>query len=149
MVAALMALSLLAKVRPIVHYNFGKLRNVTYAVAPKKLTSLAGKGELVAVGHPVFYADAPGDKKMKGESDILFNDNGDGYKLVEAVGFLADNQMFAIIIHGKGNYLLLYGKAETRNFVSLYFPQYIDATCSGGFVGRLCRDRPVWFERWK
>lgn len=63
--AALMALTLLAeaKVRPIVHYNFGKSGNVTYAVAPEKLTPLAGKGELVAVGRPVFYADAPGDKR--------------------------------------------------------------------------------------
>ena len=47
MAAVLMVLYLLAeaKVIPIVHYNFGKSGNVTYAVAPEKLTPLAGKGE--------------------------------------------------------------------------------------------------------
>ena len=54
-----------AKVKPIVHYNFGKSGNVTYAVAPERLEPVTGKGSLVAVGRPVFYADAPGDKKMK------------------------------------------------------------------------------------
>lgn len=98
MVAALMALSLLAeaKVNPIVHYNFGKSGNVTYAVAPEKLTPMVGKGELTAVGRPVFYADAPGDKKMKGEGGILLNGNGDGYKQAEAIGSPADNQLLEI-----------------------------------------------------
>lgn len=98
MAAVLMVLYLLAeaKVTPIVHYNFGKSGNVTYAVAPEKLTPLAGKGELMAVGRPVFYADAPGDKKMKGEGGILFNGNGDGYKQAEAIGSPADNQVLEI-----------------------------------------------------
>ena len=85
-----------AKIKPVVHYNFGKSGNVTYAVAPDKLAPVVGKGELVAVGRPVFYADAPGDKKMKGEGGILFNGNGDGYRLSEAVGLPADNQVWEI-----------------------------------------------------
>lgn len=52
-----------AKVKPVVHYNFGKSGNVTYAVAPDKLKPIAGTGELAAMGRPVFYADAPGNKK--------------------------------------------------------------------------------------
>ena len=47
-----------AKIKPVVHYNFGKSGNVTYAVAPDKLTPVVGKGELVAVGRPVFYAES-------------------------------------------------------------------------------------------
>ncbi|MCS2891621.1 LamG domain-containing protein [Parabacteroides faecis] len=98
MAAALITLCLFAeaKVKPVVHYNFGKSGNVTYAVAPEKLTPVTGKGELFAIGRPVFYADAPGDKKMKGEGGILFNGNGDGYKLEGAFGSPAENQVLEI-----------------------------------------------------
>ncbi len=85
-----------AKVKPVVHYNFGKAGNVTYAVAPEKPETVAGKGEMKAWGRPVFYADAPGDKKMKGEGGILFNGNGDGYSQSWAYGQPTDNQVMEV-----------------------------------------------------
>lgn len=85
-----------AKVKPVVHYNFGKAGNVTYAVAPGEVEPLVGKGSLVATGRPVFYADAPGDKKMKGEGGILFNGTEDGYLQNQSWGAPADNQVLEV-----------------------------------------------------
>ena len=85
-----------AKVKPVVHYNFGKSGNVTYAVVPDKLKPVTGTGELTALGRPVFYADAPGNKKMKGEGGILFNGDGDGYRLANLFGTPAENQMLEV-----------------------------------------------------
>ncbi len=59
-----------AEIKPVVHYNFGKAGNVTYAATPAVLHPAVGSGELRAVGQPVFYADAPADKKLKGEGSI-------------------------------------------------------------------------------
>ena len=85
-----------AKVKPVVHYNFGKSGNVTYAVAPDKLKPVTGTGELTALGRPVFYADAPGNKKMKGEGGLLFNGDGDGYRLANPFGASAENQVLEV-----------------------------------------------------
>lgn len=85
-----------AKVKPVIHYNFGKAGNVTYAVAPEKLLPVTGKGELTATGRPVFYADAPGDKKMKGEGGILFNGQADGYKQQVSFGTSTENQVLEV-----------------------------------------------------
>ena len=48
---------------------------------PMKSSRVQALKYLKAVGRPVFYADAPGDKKMKGEGSILFNGNEDGFVL--------------------------------------------------------------------
>lgn len=85
-----------AKVKPVVHYNFGKAGNVTYAVAPGEVEPIEGKGSLIATGRPVFYADAPGDKKMKGEGGILFNGTEDGYILNQSWGTPSDNQIIEV-----------------------------------------------------
>lgn len=85
-----------AKVKPVAHYNFGKSGNVTYAVAPSQLEAIGGRGQLSAAGRPLFYADAPGDKKLKGEGCILFNGTGDGYLQKQAYGMPADNQVLEV-----------------------------------------------------
>ena len=90
-----------AKVKPVVHFNFGRSGNVTYAVAPEKIIPATGKGELTATGRPVFYADAPGDKKMKGEGGILFNGEGDGYRQETAYGIPAENQVLEIWVKSR------------------------------------------------
>ena len=48
MMAAIAAvcLSASAKVTPILHYNFGKAGNVTYAIAPEQINPVSGKGTL-------------------------------------------------------------------------------------------------------
>lgn len=38
-----------AKVKPVVHYNFGKSGNVTYAVAPETIKPIKGSDVLEAV----------------------------------------------------------------------------------------------------
>ncbi|WP_289161440.1 LamG-like jellyroll fold domain-containing protein [uncultured Parabacteroides sp.] len=102
-----------AKVKPVVHYNFGKSGNVTYAVAPDKLKPIAGTGELAAMGRPVFYADAPGNKKMKGEGGILFNGDGDGYRLANPFGTPTENQMLEVWVKPRHN-----GKREQKKRLS-------------------------------
>ncbi len=89
-----------AKVKPVVHYNFGKSGN---AVAPDKLKPVTGTGELTALGRPVFYADAPGNKKMKGEGGLLFNGDGDGYRLANPFGTPAENQMLEVWVKPRHN----------------------------------------------
>ncbi|MGM9803185.1 MAG: LamG-like jellyroll fold domain-containing protein, partial [Muribaculaceae bacterium] len=102
--AALVFLSISAtsKVKTIVHYNFGKAGNVTYAVAPEKLTPVAGTGELSAVGRPVFYADAPSDKAAKGHGAILFGGEKDGYQSNAAIGTASQNQVFEVWAKARG-----------------------------------------------
>lgn len=89
-------LSAKADVKPIAHYNFGKIGNVTYASVPDQINSRVGKRPLNAVGRPVFYADAPGDKKMKGEGGVLFNGNGDGFIIDSPLGTASGNQVLEV-----------------------------------------------------
>lgn len=63
---------------PLAHYNMGRSGTVTYATAPETLTALTGRVSLNRKGQPVFFADAPADKKLTGEGAILFQDNA-GY----------------------------------------------------------------------
>ena len=59
----------------ILHYNFGWAAAVTYANGPDKIFSVNGTNQLKKSGQPVFFADAPADKKLNGEGSILFKDN--------------------------------------------------------------------------
>lgn len=85
-----------AAITPVLHYNFGKAGNVTYASAPQILKPATGTGELHATGHPVFYADAPGDRKLKGEGSILFDGKSDGYRQEESCGTPGANQLLEV-----------------------------------------------------
>ena len=103
--AALLAfgLSASAKVNPVWHYNFGKAGNVTYASAPEQISPSVGKGALAAVGNPVFYADAPGDKKLRGEGGILFDGKDDGYRLGQALGSASENYVLEVWVKPRLN----------------------------------------------
>lgn len=94
-------MGLSAKVKPVVHYNFGKSGNVTYAVAPETIKPIKGADVLAAVGKPVFYADAPGNKKMKGEGGILFNGKNDGYRINHALGDAQGNQVLELWVKAR------------------------------------------------
>lgn len=85
-----------AEVKPELHYNFGRVGGVTYVLAPQRLTPQVGSGTLQAAGRPVFYADAPGDKKMQGEGGILFNGQQDGYHMAQAIGQAKTNQVLEV-----------------------------------------------------
>ena len=52
------------------HYNFGKSGAVTYANGPEYIADMNGGAGLKRLGHPVFFADAPADKKMKGRGPM-------------------------------------------------------------------------------
>lgn len=90
-----------AKVKPVVHYNFGKAGNVSFAVAPEKVVSMKGTGELLSVGRPLFYADAPSDKAAKGQGCILFGGKEDGYKGTAAVGSATQNQVLEVWVKAR------------------------------------------------
>ncbi len=55
------------------HYNFGKSGAVTYANGPEYIADVNGGGVLKRLGQPVFFADAPADKKLNGEGSMLFS----------------------------------------------------------------------------
>ncbi|MGN1265622.1 MAG: LamG domain-containing protein [Muribaculaceae bacterium] len=100
-VLAALSMSATAKVKTVVHYNFGKAGNVTYAVAPEKISPVAGTGELTAVGRPVFYADAPSDKAAKGHGGLLFGGEKDGYQKNTAIGDASENQVFEVWVKAR------------------------------------------------
>lgn len=59
------------------HYNMGHAGNVTFAAAPQTLKDLSTNGnDLKSSGAPLFFADAPADKKLNGEGAILFKGDG-------------------------------------------------------------------------
>ncbi len=95
--------TVVAKVKTVLHYNFGKSGNVTYAIAPEQIRPVTGDEVLQVVGNPVFYADAPGDKKMRGEGSILFNGKEDGYRLTHALGDPAENQILEVWVKPRLN----------------------------------------------
>lgn len=90
-----------AKVKPVVHYNFGRVGNVTYAATPERIAPIAGKDNLSAVGHPVFYADAPMEKALKGEGAILFNGKDDGYSISKSIGMPDNNILFEVWVKAR------------------------------------------------
>lgn len=92
-----------AKVKPIVHYNFGKAGNVSFAVAPESINPLKGNGTLEALGRPLFYADAPSDKAAKGQGCILFDGKSDGYHMNKAIGVAADNMLMEVWVKAREN----------------------------------------------
>lgn len=91
-----------AEIKPVVHYNFGKAGNVTYAATPTVLHPAVGRGELRSAGQPVFYADAPADRKLKGEGSILFDGRQDGYRQEQALGTADGNRVLEIWVKAAG-----------------------------------------------
>ncbi len=70
----------------IAHYNMGRTGSVTYATSPDILKDLSGSGhDLKRNGQPVFFADAPADKKLSGEGAISFKDRG-SYSIADNFG---------------------------------------------------------------
>ncbi|MGV8095400.1 MAG: hypothetical protein AB2L24_26405 [Mangrovibacterium sp.] len=97
----LTVLSLQGKVRPVAHYHFGRSGNVTYAIAPDVISSLIGSNKLTVSGKPVFYADAPGERVLKGEGSVLFNGNGDGYIASRSNGTPEENIVFEVWVKAR------------------------------------------------
>ncbi len=75
-----------AQERPGVTYNMGRAGAVTYATAPDTLWPSAGaRLALRRKGQPLFFADAPAEKKLAGEGAVLFKENA-GYVSQGAAG---------------------------------------------------------------
>lgn len=86
MAAIVWAANVSAQQPPAVHYNMGRAGAVTYATAPDTLWPLAGSRlPLKRNGQPLFFADAPAEKKLASEGAVLFKDNA-GYVSQGAVG---------------------------------------------------------------
>lgn len=102
--------TLFAKVKVIVHYDFGRSGNVTYAIAPQEIRPITGSGKLRVTGRPVFYADAPGEKRLQGQGAILFDGENDGYQYNQAYGDPESNQLIEVWVKprtfNQGNNLL-------------------------------------------
>lgn len=72
--------SIYAKIKPVIHYNFGKAGNISFAALPEDIAPRTGQVRLKSAGGPLFYADAPEDKAGKGEGSAWFNGKDDGYR---------------------------------------------------------------------
>ncbi|MGO4292221.1 LamG-like jellyroll fold domain-containing protein [Chitinophaga sp. RAB17] len=68
----------------VVHYNFGHSGEVTYANGPDTIRDLAHHIDLKKTGQPVFFADAPADRKLMGEGALLFKNNA-GYNSLQTI----------------------------------------------------------------
>lgn len=144
-------LNLNAKVRAIVHYNFGKSGNVTYSVAPERLEPQVGGEILRAIGKPVFYADAPGNRRLNGEGCVLFNGKNDGYQLDRAIGNAKDNQILEVWVKartqdtsGKEQVLLAHGSRKKGYLIIQKNDRWILVSGGNGGteIGKVTKD--VW-----
>ncbi|MEN6455468.1 MAG: LamG-like jellyroll fold domain-containing protein [Prolixibacteraceae bacterium] len=90
------SINIQAKTKVIVHFNFGRVGNISYAAVPNEITDTNSGVKIKAIGHPVFYADAPDEKANKGEGSILFNGKNDGFIYSGVLGNLADNLIFEV-----------------------------------------------------
>lgn len=76
MALAASVITVSAQQRPAMHYNMGRAGAVTYATAPDTLWPVAGQRlALKRKGQPLFFADAPAEKKLAGEGAVLFKEN--------------------------------------------------------------------------
>src|SRR6478609_2490866 len=89
------------KFKTIVHYNFGKTGNVSFAIAPESIQPVIGTGNLKAVGRPLFYADAPSEKAIKGEGTLLFNGTTDGYAVKNFYGNSDENMVMEVWVKSR------------------------------------------------
>lgn len=153
MMAAIAAvcLSTSAKVTPILHYNFGKAGNVTYAIAPEQINPVSGKGTLKVMGTPVFYADAPDDRKLRGEGGILFNGKTDGYRLPQASGTPNGNQLMEVWVksrtantHGQTQVVVANGNGKSGYTIAQKNDRWILIAGGTGIteIGEVAKD--VW-----
>ncbi|MBC9930585.1 LamG domain-containing protein [Chitinophaga qingshengii] len=70
-----------AQQKVVAHFNMGRAGAVTYAIAPDSIMDANANGyTLIKKGQPVFFADAPADKKMLGEGAVLLDEDA-GYRL--------------------------------------------------------------------
>lgn len=89
------ALNTFAQQAAPVIYNMGRAGAVTYATAPDTLRPLAGGLILKRSGQPLFFADAPAEKKLAGEGAVLFRNNA-GYASRGKLGLSARNFVLEI-----------------------------------------------------
>ncbi len=132
----LLALSILctasqAEVETILHYNLGKSGNITYAAAPEEIPPVTGAESLISVGKPVFFADAPENKRKLGEGGILFDGKQDGYRLDHALGTPTQNQLLEVWVKP--------GNIEKRKEL-----QFIVANGNGKHGHVLAQDGAQW-----
>ncbi len=98
-----------AKIKVVSYYNFGKAGNITYSSAPSEVYAEDSKTKLQATGRPIFNAEAPYGKGLKGDGSILFNGKGDGYVGMLPVGYDIDKIVLEIWVkartldHGDGH----------------------------------------------
>lgn len=92
----------MAKVAPVVHHNFGKAGNVTFAQTPAALRAVAGEGEVKAVGSPLFFADAPAHKQSAGDGCLLVKGDKSGYREGRNYCGAGDNQVFEVWVKARG-----------------------------------------------
>lgn len=129
---------------PVVHYNLGRAGAVTYAITPDSLMPSAGaKVPLKRKDQPVFFADAPADKKLAGEGAVLFKDNA-GYASLGVIGaqkevFVLEAWLQANARQGAGDDL------ATKTAVLLYGNQHAgyEITREGGYWKLRVNDIPA------
>lgn len=101
-----------AQIKVISHLNFGKTGNISYVSAPSEVYSSDSKIKLKSVGDPVFNAEAPMGKALKGDGCILFHGNGDGYTGTQPIGKAGDNMILEVWVKARTH---THGKTHKRD----------------------------------
>jgi hypothetical protein len=90
LLAILLSISLQSQQAIKAWFNAGKAGVITFTAAPDVLKDLSGHGnDIKKSGSPQFFADAPADKKLKGEGSVLFKDSG-GYSINKLLGLATE-----------------------------------------------------------
>ena len=80
------------RVEVLAHYRPGEQGGISFAAGPDTLDCRSGVGpELKMAGGPVFFADAPGKARARGEGCLRFDGEDDRYGAEQAVGNAGDD----------------------------------------------------------
>ena len=91
-----------AGIKPLAHYQLGGDGAISFASGPKTLKNSAKKGfDLNAHGNPLFFADAPGSKRLQGKGSLLFDGKQDWYHAPHAIGTAADHFVLEVWVKAR------------------------------------------------
>ncbi|NLU93074.1 LamG domain-containing protein [Chitinophaga sp. Ak27] len=101
------------------YYNFGRAGAITYATGPDSL--LQTRGDRVVLkrkGQPLFFADAPAERKLQGEGALLFRDNA-GYVSQRALNLASHDFVLECWAQVNGRQGAILGLPEQTTLLAL------------------------------
>lgn len=146
--AGLLSGSIYAKIKPVIHYNFGKAGNISFAALPVEVSPRSGQICLKAMGDPLFYADAPQDKAGKGEGSAWFDGKDDGYRTLQCFGKPDENGVLEVWVKARGTdtgraVIVAHGNEKEGYVITQQGKNWILSSAGSGstVIGEVVKDR--------